>query len=291
MSRDALKLTTYFGESDRGVADALLALYARHEVEASLLLRGAAGFGAKHHLRTDTLLTLSEDLPLVSVAVDTRERIAALVDEVGALHRTGLVTVERAKLITGPPMVHEFAKVTLYVTGRPAYVEACAVLHRHGVTGATVLRGVDGTVHGGRRRGLKAPAAVVAVGSGQALTAALQELRPRLATLERVRIAEPQRADGMWTKLTVHAPAGHEQELIRRLRAGGVRGATTLHGVWGFHGDGPSGERLLQIRRRVPVVTVIVDTPDRIDRAFSITAGAGLVTSELVPGIGPELPG
>ena len=31
----------------------------------SLVLRGAEGFGAKHHLRTDRLLTLSEDLPLV----------------------------------------------------------------------------------------------------------------------------------------------------------------------------------------------------------------------------------
>ncbi len=291
MSRDAFKLTTYFGERDRHVADALLALYARHEVEASLLLRGAMGFGAKHHLRTDTLLTLSEDLPMVSVAVDTRERIAALMDEVGALQHGGLVTVERAQLISRPPIVHEFAKVTLYVTGRPAYVEACAVLYRHGVTGATVLRGVDGTVHGARRRGLKAPAAVVAVGTGEALTAAVQELRPRLATLERVRIGETQGADGMWTKLTVHAPAGHEQELIRHLRAAGIRGATTLHGVWGFHGGRPSGERLLQVRRRVPVMTVIVDTPDRIDRAFAIASGAGLVTSELIPGIGPEWPG
>ena len=34
-------------------------------------MRGVEGFGAKHHLRTDRLLTLSEDLPLVSVAVDT----------------------------------------------------------------------------------------------------------------------------------------------------------------------------------------------------------------------------
>ena len=39
-----------------------------------MLLRGADGFGRKHHLRTDRLLTLSEDLPLVAVAVDTRER-------------------------------------------------------------------------------------------------------------------------------------------------------------------------------------------------------------------------
>ena len=76
---DALKLTTYFGErdrvGDRFLADALADLYARHELRSSLVLRGVAGFGVKHHLRTDRLLTLSEDLPIVSVAVDARARI------------------------------------------------------------------------------------------------------------------------------------------------------------------------------------------------------------------------
>ena len=37
-------------------------------------MRGTTGFGAKQHLRTDRLLTLSEDLPLVAVGVDARAR-------------------------------------------------------------------------------------------------------------------------------------------------------------------------------------------------------------------------
>ena len=76
MSDEALKLTTYFGERDRFgggfAADALTAAYARHDLAVSLLMRGVEGFGARQHLRTDRLLTLSEDLPLVSVAVDAR---------------------------------------------------------------------------------------------------------------------------------------------------------------------------------------------------------------------------
>ena len=79
MNDDCLKLTTYFSErhrtDDQFVADALLDLYGRREVEVSVMLRGAEGFGLKHHLRTDRILTLSEDLPLVSIAVDTRPRI------------------------------------------------------------------------------------------------------------------------------------------------------------------------------------------------------------------------
>ena len=56
----------------------------------------------------------------------------------------------------------------------------------------------------------------------------------------------------------------------------------------GFHGDHPPhGDRLLQLRRHVPVVTIVVDTPERISESFEmvdeLTGEAGLVTSELVP--------
>lgn len=73
MNQDCPKLTIYFGERDRAnggfFADALTEIYARHGLQTSLVMRGVEGFGVKHHLRTDRLLTRSEDLPLVSVAV------------------------------------------------------------------------------------------------------------------------------------------------------------------------------------------------------------------------------
>jgi PII-like signaling protein len=78
--------------------------------------------------------------------------------------------------------------------------------------------------------------------------------------------------------------------LIRALRESGAGGATCLRGIWGFHGDrAPHGDRLLQLRRHVPVVTIIVDTPEGIARSFGIidevTGHAGLVTSEMVPAL------
>ena len=86
-------------------------------------------------------------------------------------------------------------------------------------------------------------------------------------------------------------------ELIRRLRREGASGATAMRGVWGFHGDHPPhGDRLLSLRRHVPVVTVLVDTPERSARWFELvdelTDASGLVTSEIVPAArasGPEL--
>jgi PII-like signaling protein len=301
VSRDRLKLTTYFGERQRVghrfLADALLDIYEHHAVELSVLLRGAEGFGAKHHLRTDMLLTLSEDLPMVSVAVDTPDRIESLLDEVDSLGRHGLVTLERAGLAGAG--LHDEVKLTVYL-GRQEGVAICDLLHSHGVAGATVLLGVDGTVQGARRRArffarnAEVPTVVVAVGSRERIAAVLPELEGRMLTLERVRVCKRDgRAlaapgqDGPLEKLTVYA-SEHHAELVRRLRAGGARGVTCIRGVWGFHGDhAPHGDRLMQLRRGVPVVTVIVDTPEGIARSFPIvddaTQQGGLVTSEMIP--------
>ena len=335
MNADCLKLTTYFGERDRTedrfVADALLDLYGRRGAAVSVLLRGAAGFGVKHHLRTDRLLTLSEDLPLVSVAVDTRERIQSLVGEVTQLKRGGLVTLERARLLTGdiPPVelpaeLHEAAKLTVYVGrreqvgGTPAYLAICDLLHRRGIAGATVLLGVDGTAHGERRRArffgrnADVPLMIIAVGAGVQIARVLPELggllRRPLLTLERVRVCKrdgellarpaplPETdADVLSQKLMIFSSeqakvdgTAQHMALITRLRESGARGVTALRGVWGFHGDhAPHGDRLLQLRRHVPVVTVVVDRPEAIERSFAVvdelTRERGLVTSELVP--------
>jgi PII-like signaling protein len=327
---DCLKLTTYFGERDRVggrfLADALTGVYARNKLQTSLIIRGAAGFGERHRLRSDRQLTLSEDLPLVSVAVDTRERIEAVAREVTEFEFDGLVTFERARMLTGrigalelPP---EEVKLTVYVgrqaraAGRPAHEAIVDLLHGRGVAGATVLLGVDGTAHGARQRArffgrnAEVPLMVISVGDGEAISALLPELgallkRP-LVTLERVRVLkrdgrrlaalpEPSPDRRVWQKLMVYAGEDSEYDgrplylqLLTALRGAGAAGATSIRGIWGYHGDHvPHGDSLWQLRRRVPVLTAIVDVPERVQEWFAvvdeITAETGLVTSELVP--------
>lgn len=168
MNEEAIKLTSYFGERHRTAggrfsADALLDLYGQHKVATSILLRGAEGFGAKRHQRTDMSLTLSEDLPLTAVAVDSRSAIEPLIEPTARITGTGLVTLERARLlrddigtedieaVTPRYGTGEETKLTIYL-GRqersyrmPAFMAVCDLLHRRGVAGATVLLGVDGT--------------------------------------------------------------------------------------------------------------------------------------------------
>lgn len=337
MNSDCLKLTSYFGERHRTdnqfVADALLDLYGRREVEVSVMLRGAEGFGVKHRLRTDRVLTLSEDLPLVSIAVDTRPRIESLLADVVAIKRHGLITLERARMLSGdvgpvavPEELDEATKLTIYVGraeqagGGPAFVAVCDLLYRQGIAGATALLGVDGTAHGVRQRArffgrnVDVPMMIIAVGAGEQIARVLPDLgailpRP-LLTLERVRVCKrdgqllapppslPAVDDSglaVWQKLMIYASeqARHGRAplhlaLVRRLRASDASGATCVRGVWGFHGEHPPhGDRFLQLRRHVPMVTIVVDTPERIARSFEIvdemTDEAGLVTSELVP--------
>jgi PII-like signaling protein len=339
VNQDCLKLTTYFGERDRVgkrlLADELLDLYGGHRLQASILLRGTEGFGRLHHLHTDRLLSLSEDLPAVSVAVDSRERIESLLGAVLERTQKGLVTLERARLLSGdagtvslPGELDEATKLTLYVGrqervgGRPAFEAACDLLHRREVAGATVLLGVDGTRLGRRERAAffsrnaEVPLMIIAVGSGERIATVLPELGQMLhqpvMTLERLRVckrdgellARPHELPGtdehglaLWQKLMVYASEAANVgglalhlAIIRALRRSDAAGATTVRGFWGFHGARPPhGDRLLQLRRHVPTVTIVVDTPERIARSFdiidSLTREHGLVTSEMVPGM------
>ena len=145
-------------------SDVLLDLYERHEVQAAILLRATEGFGIKHQLHTQRMLTLSEDLPLVAVAVDTRERsngscprCEALVDGRPRHARAGAARhgARRGGQLRGSRRGDEADPVPRPTGARSASrrrLRAVDVLRRHGVAGATVVLGVDGMTHGRRKR-------------------------------------------------------------------------------------------------------------------------------------------
>lgn len=343
MSAEGLKITTYFGERDRAggrfLAERLLDVYEAHGLRASVLMRGVEGFGVKHQLRTDRLLTLSEDLPMVAVGIDERDRVEAVSAQLQGFDFDGLTTLERLELVDGgaerSPEPGFAAKLTLYIGRslragrRPAHEAAVALLRDRGIDGATVLLGVDGTLAGVRQRArffarnAQVPAMVISVGPTERIAATLPALRELLAdavmTIERVRVlkrdgkalARPTDVAstdasglGLWQKLMLYSS---EQthfdgrpvhvEAIRRLRRNGAAGATALRGVWGYDGrHPPHGDTFWSLRRRVPTLTVVVDSPAKAQGWFDlldeITPERGLITSEVVPAFratGPEI--
>ncbi len=338
MSPAGIKLTTYFSERDRSgdrfLADALFDVYERHRMQTSVLLRGVEGFGQHHQLQSDRQLTSSENLPAVSIAVDTRERVERALSDVLRVAGHGLISLERARLATGPEIAelelrdesHNAIKLTVYggrsvrSGGQAGYVAAVDLLRRRGAAGASVLLGVDGTLHGERRRAgffarnAGVPLMLLTIGDRDTIASVLSDLAGLLgdpvATVERVQIcktggttvseprAVPERDPSglpIWQKLMIHAeeqakvgPHPLYRELIRRLKEAGASGATALRGVRGFYADHePFADRLLSLRRNVPVHVIVVDRPANMRRWWPIvdeaTAEAGLVTSELVP--------
>jgi PII-like signaling protein len=344
MNQPCLKLTTYFAERQRAaddqrrfLADSLLDLFGANGIATSVMLRGIASFGPRYELRSDVSLSLSEDPAVAVAAVDTEPKIRALLGGVAAMTGQGLVTLERARLVSrdqgtaalGDLEGHngDAAKLTVYVgrqervAGRPAQYAVCDLLYRHGFAGAIVLLGVDGTAHGERcrarffGRNANVPLMIIGIGTTAQVAAAATELAGMvpdpLLTIERVRLckrdgqrfARPQELPAtdengrtLWQKLMVYSAEAtrhgqlpvHRAIVQRLLHSRTARGATVLRGVWGFYGDHkPHGDKLFQIARRVPVTTIVVDSPEAIARSFDaideLTVGHGLVTSEMVP--------
>jgi len=348
VDEDCHKLSVFLAErrriGGRFVSDVLLDLYERHGVAASTVLRGIGGFGTGRRLRTDQSLSLSFDLPVEVVAVDTRSRIEELIEPVLAVKQRGLVTLERARLLRGhlgplelpaqvpaalPEELREAVKLTMYfgrkdrVGGAPAHIALCDLMYRRRLAGASVFLGVDGMLHGHRERArfvgrnANVPMTVVAVGSGESIYQILPELSgllPRpMFTLERVRICKrdgelvdrphalpvvDERGLQLWQKLTVYTRESaliddvpiHRAVLQQLLRRTVADGATAVRGIWGFHGDHrPHGDAWWSVARRMPVSTVIIDTPANIAESFGVidelTRDEGLVTSEMVPAL------
>lgn len=284
----------HFGERDRDgdgpLEAAVMDACARAGVRAAATMRGVEGFGAKHLLRTDRLLSLSEDTPLVALAVGEGEVVGALAEEVRAMAGEGLIVVEPAAAPVG-----EVVKATIWGprTGPASpHLEAVAALKRHGAGSATVLLGVDGVLDGERRRAKfvaanrGVPATTVGVGPRAAIEAAVAEVdgAAHLVTYEAVetssRIAgatlHTAEAGAARVTLVTSEVASRDShplyvEYIHRLRREGAAGATAQRGVWGFRGAGePHGDRVLALRRDVPIVVEVVDSAERCRRWHEI---------------------
>ena len=319
----ALKLTAYFPERERSggrfLAESMLDLFAERRVATSVVLRGISGFGRGHILNTDRSLTLSEDPSIVVAAVDEADTIRAAADEIAGMTSTGLITLERARWLGDGIVPGDMVKLTVYVgrnrrhNGIPTHKVVCDLLYRNGFAAASVLLGVDGTVRGERHRAqfiarnVDVPLMLIAIGSAGQVAATTADLRTvldrPLVTVERVRLGGPPAlpdtdTDGhqLWQKLMVftseadrHGGVPVHRALVRRLwESGAARGATVLRGIWGYQGERePHGDKLFQLTRQVPVLTIVVDTPQGIARSFEIideVAGRdGLVTCETVP--------
>ncbi|MER5220229.1 DUF190 domain-containing protein [Streptomyces flaveus] len=103
LTGDALRLTIFIGENDTWRHKPLYSQIVHRARAAGLagasVFRGIEGFGASSLIHTSRLLSLSEDLPVAIVIVDTEERVRAFLPELDELVGEGLVILDDCQVI------------------------------------------------------------------------------------------------------------------------------------------------------------------------------------------------
>ena len=103
LPKDAVLLRIFFGEADKfggkPLYEAIVMRARELRMAGATVLRGPMGFGHSSRLHTSKILRLSEDLPLVIEIVDTEEQINAFLPELDGMMGSGLVTLEKVKVL------------------------------------------------------------------------------------------------------------------------------------------------------------------------------------------------
>jgi PII-like signaling protein len=97
------RLTIFVGESDRHGHTPLATEIMQRAHAAGLagvsVFRGVEGYGASNHIHTTRILSLSDDLPMAVIIVDSEEQIRPFLDELDELISEGLVILEDVEVI------------------------------------------------------------------------------------------------------------------------------------------------------------------------------------------------
>ncbi|WP_031479929.1 DUF190 domain-containing protein [Streptomyces bicolor] len=100
----ALRLTVFVGEHDTWHHKPLYSEIVHRAHAAGLagasVFRGIEGFGASSLIHTSRLLSLSEDLPVAIVIVDSEERVRAFLPQLDELVTEGLMTLDDCEVIS-----------------------------------------------------------------------------------------------------------------------------------------------------------------------------------------------
>jgi len=96
-------LRIFIGENSRHehrpLSEAIVLKARETGLAGATVLRSSMGFGATSALHTVKILRLSDDLPLIIEIVDSDEKIAAFMPILDQMMESGMVTLEKVRVI------------------------------------------------------------------------------------------------------------------------------------------------------------------------------------------------
>ncbi|MCX5094956.1 DUF190 domain-containing protein [Streptomyces sp. NBC_00365] len=103
LTGSALRVTIFIGENDiwhhKPVYSEIVHRAHAAGLAGASVFRGVEGFGASSLIHTSRLLSLSEDLPVAIVIVDTEDRVRAFLPQLDELVGEGLVILDECEVI------------------------------------------------------------------------------------------------------------------------------------------------------------------------------------------------
>jgi len=98
-----LLLRIFIAEGDRfehrPLYEALVEMLRKEGFAGATVLRGVSGFGAQSVYHSQKLLDLSADLPMIIEAVESEEKINAVMPRIDAMMSGGMITMEKVRVI------------------------------------------------------------------------------------------------------------------------------------------------------------------------------------------------
>ncbi|HTZ76017.1 MAG TPA: DUF190 domain-containing protein [Candidatus Aquilonibacter sp.] len=171
----AKKVIIYVGEEHQHHGQSLYAaildfLFYRG-ISGASVVRGIAGFGADHHLHTDRLEVLSQDLPIKIEFIESPEKVEEVLPKLRQLAGTGLIEIQDTVVVkaaeTASQKASEAALPALKREGKakmmrifigendkwrdkPLYKALIESMRANDIAGATIYQGILG--YGANRR-------------------------------------------------------------------------------------------------------------------------------------------
>jgi PII-like signaling protein len=104
-SYEGICLRLFFGEAEewqgKPLYQVLIERARQYGIKGATILRATEGFGPEHHLSTERLVDLSDNLPLIIEMVDSQEQIETLLPELDQVMQRGMITMTPVTIIEG----------------------------------------------------------------------------------------------------------------------------------------------------------------------------------------------